>query len=370
MRKRAQARMYRRFCGNMVYNLHICTLHIRYTSMELFQYDQPFSLETGGTLPALTIAYDTYGRLNAGRSNVVWVCHALTASSDVMEWWPGVAGPGLGIDPQKHFIVCANILGSVYGSTGPLSVNPLTGQPYYSSFPFITIRDMVRAHILLREHLGIESIYLLAGGSMGGYQAQEWCLMEPGVIQNLFLLATSAAESPWGIAIHTAQRLAIEADDTWKDPSAAAGSKGLKAARGVGLLTYRNYDILLQKQKDADNNKLDDFKAASYISYQGDKLVNRFHAYSYWLLTKAMDSHNLARGRNAALAGVLKRIRQRTLIMGISSDILCPLPEQRFLRQHLPHATLVEIDSSYGHDGFIIEGEKISHHLTDWLRQE
>jgi homoserine O-acetyltransferase len=338
--------------------------------MELFHYKRPFTLEAGGVLPELTIAYDTYGHLNSDGSNVVWVCHALTASSGVMEWWPGVVGQGKGLDPGKYFIVCANILGSCYGTTGPLSVDPATGKPYYSNFPFITIRDMVNAHILLRKHLGISSIHLLAGGSMGGYQALEWCMIEHDIIQNLFLLATSAAESAWGIAIHSVQRLAIEADDTWKNESADAGSKGLKAARGIGVLTYRNYDILLQKQRDSDPEKLDGYKASSYISYQGDKLVNRFNAYSYWLLTKAMDSHNLARGRSKEVADTLKEIKQRTLIMGISSDILCPLAEQHFMQQHMPHATLVQIDSSYGHDGFIIEGEKISHHLHEWLRHE
>ncbi|HEY0679644.1 MAG TPA: homoserine O-acetyltransferase [Chitinophagaceae bacterium] len=340
---------------------------LRANSMEVFYYNQPFELEAGGVLQGLTIAYHTYGNLNADSSNVVWVCHALTASSNVTEWWPGVTGDGCVIDPARHFIVCANILGSCYGTSGPLNSNPETGRPYYSHFPFITIRDMVKAHILLRKHLEIKSIYLLAGGSMGGYQALEWCLMEKEVIQNLFLLATSATESPWGIAVHTAQRLAIEADATWKDESPHAGRKGLKAARGMGLLTYRNYDILLQKQRDPDLEKLDNYKASSYISYQGDKLVNRFNAYSYWLLTKAMDSHNIARGRGAEVATVLRSISQQTLIIGINSDILCPLHEQHLLADNLPNATLAEIDSAYGHDGFIIEAEKISHHLQQWL---
>jgi homoserine O-acetyltransferase len=335
--------------------------------MELFNYNRPFKLEAGDELPGITIAYSTYGRLNAGKSNVVWVCHALTANSKVTEWWPGVAGEGCVIDPAKHFIVCANILGSCYGSSGPLSINEQTNAPYYSSFPFITVRDMVRAHILLRRHLQLDSIYLLAGGSMGGYQALEWCVMEKDVIRNLFLLTTSATESAWGIAVHTAQRLAIEADPTWKDASPDAGSKGLKAARAMGLLTYRNYDILLRKQTDPDSEKLDNYRASSYISYQGDKLVNRFNAYSYWLLTKSMDSHHLARGRGMSVAEVLKGIQQRTLVLGINTDILCPLHEQHFLVDNIPDATLVEIDSAYGHDGFIIESGKICLHLGKWL---
>ena len=335
--------------------------------MNYFTYDRPFDLEGGSTLPGITVAYHTYGQLNADRSNVVWVCHALTANSDVARWWPGVVGEGGAIDPAEHFIVCANILGSCYGSTGPLSVDPRSGKPYYSHFPAITIRDMVKAHILLRRHLGIDKIRLLMGGSMGGYQALEWSVLEKEVIDRLFLIATSPTESAWGIAVHTAQRLAIEADGSWRDELPEAGSRGLKAARAIGILTYRNYGIMVQKQTDPDTEKLDDFKASSYINYQGDKLVERFNAYCYWLLTKAMDSHQLARGRGRQLEEVLAGIRQKTLIIGIGSDILCPMEEQRHIARHLPDATLVEIDSAYGHDGFMVEGEKIATHLREWL---
>ena len=335
--------------------------------MDFFHYPHLVALESGATLPELTIAYTTYGILNAEKSNVVWVCHALTANSDAADWWNGVVGPWHVIDPEKHFIVCANILGSCYGTTGPLSNNPATGKPYYHNFPLITIRDMVQAHILLRKHLGIEKIFLLMGGSMGGYQAMEWCVMEKNVINNLFLLATSPTESAWGIATHTAQRLAIEADGSWQTPSPDAGAKGLKAARAIGMLTYRNYGIMVQQQTDNDPEKLDYYKASAYIQYQGDKLVQRFNAFSYWQLTKSMDSHHLARGRSGQLIPVLQNIQQRTLIVGISSDILCPLTEQQFLASHLPNATLIEIDSNYGHDGFMVESIIISKHLADWL---
>jgi len=226
---------------------------------------------------------------------------------------------------------------------------------------------MVRAHILLRQHLGIDSIDLLLGGSMGGYQALEWSLMEPTVIQKMFLIATSAAESAWGIAVHTAQRLAIEADSTWKEAKPNAGAKGLKAARAIGMLTYRNYGIFHDKQTDVDTEKMDDFKASSYINYQGDKLVKRFNAYSYWLLTKSMDSHHLARGRGGDLMATLASIQTPTLILGINSDILCPLAEQKVMEDHMPNAILVAIDSLYGHDGFIIETEQITTHLKAWL---
>jgi homoserine O-acetyltransferase len=335
--------------------------------MEYFHYQQPFILESGQTLPGITIAYHSYGKLNANKDNVIWICHALTANSDVKEWWPGMIGKGMLFNPEKNFIICANILGSCYGTTGPLSVNPNTGQLYYHSFPFITIRDMVAAHILLREHLGIAKIEFLIGGSIGGYQALEWAVMEKKAIKNMLLLTTSAAESAWGIAVHTAQRLAIEADNTWKEPHPDAGIKGMKAARAIGMLTYRNYELLVEKQTDPDINKTDNFKASSYINHQGDKLVKRFNAYTYWMLTKAMDSHNIARGRADNLQTVLKTIPHKTLIMGVSTDILCPVQEQKFIAQNMPNATYIEISSSYGHDGFLVETEKITTHVNDWL---
>jgi homoserine O-acetyltransferase/O-succinyltransferase len=335
--------------------------------MEEFHHYQPFPLENGQVLPDIRIGYHTYGNLNAAGDNVVWICHALTANSDVIRWWPGMVGEHRYVNPEKHFIVCANILGSCYGSSGPLTENPTTGKPYYSSFPMVTIRDMVKAHILLRKHLGIKQIHLLVGGSMGGYQALEWCLMESSIIKDLLLIATSAAESAWGIAVHTAQRLAIEADSTWMERNDEAGSKGLRAARGIGILTYRNYAIMKEKQSDPEMNKLDNYKASSYISYQGNKLSRRFNAYSYWLLTKAMDSHQIARNRGGDPKKVLASISQRTLIIGITSDILCPLAEQEFLARYIPNNKLVCIDSLYGHDGFMVETEKIGNCLKEWM---
>ena len=335
--------------------------------MEQFNYKYNFGLESGESLPEINIAYHTYGKLNHDKSNAVWVCHALTANSDVADWWKGLVGSGNLINPDKYFVVCANILGSCYGTTGPLSINPATDTPYYDKFPQITIRDMVKAHILLREHLGIEKIFLLMGGSLGGYQVLEWSVMESARIENLFLLATSPTESAWGIATHTTQRLAIEADSTWKTPTANAGAKGLKAARAIGMLTYRNYGIMVKQQTDADAEKTDNYKASSYINYQGDKLVKRFNAYSYWYLTKSMDSHHLARGRGGKIESVLQNIKQRTLVIGISSDILCPLQEQHYISDHMPCATLIEIDSAFGHDGFMVESVLISSHLAEWL---
>lgn len=335
--------------------------------MTIFKHNQPFLLENGISLPALEIAYSTFGNLNKAKDNAIWVCHALTANDDPTDWWKGLVGEGCLINPDKYFIVGANIIGSCYGSTGPLSIDLSTEQPYFSSFPQVTIRDMVTAHILLRKHLGVDGIHLLMGGSMGGYQVIEWALMEPSVVKNMFLIATSPSESAWGVAVHTAQRLAIEADNSWKDMRADAGAKGLKAARAIGMLTYRNYATFQEKQTDEDPEKIDDFKASAYLNYQGDKLVKRFNAYSYWLLTKSMDSHHLGRGRGGNLIEVLKSIHQPTLIIGINSDILCPLDEQQFMADHLPNAELVAIDSTYGHDGFIIETQQITEILEGFL---
>jgi homoserine O-acetyltransferase len=333
------------------------------------QIDEQFFLENGNVLPALTITYHSYGKLNGKKDNVVWVCHALTASSDVFRWWPGLVGDDCVINPKDHFIICVNIIGGCYGSSGPLTVDPSTQQPYYSNFPSVTIRDIVSACIAVRKKLGIDKIKLLMGGSMGGYQVLEWCLMEPDVIQNSFVITTSASESAWGIAVHTAQRLAIEADATWKNDSPDTGKNGLKAARAIGILTYRNYKIFHDKQTDLDLSKTDNYKASSYILHQGNKLAERFNAQSYWLLTKSMDSHNIARGRFNSLEEALRQIKQPTLVIGIDSDILCPNAEQKFLAEHIPNSTLHIISSDYGHDGFLVEAETISKHLFEWMKK-
>lgn len=336
--------------------------------MQIYRHKEPFFLENGSSLQELEIAYDTWGELNENGDNVIWICHALTANSNAKEWWPGLIGEGLAFDTKDHFIVCANILGSCYGTTGPGSNNPETGRPFYHYFPFITIRDIVNAHEVLRQHLGIKKLHLLVGGSMGGYQALEWCIMQPHLVNHLFLLATSASESAWGIGIHTSQRKAIEIDPTWREQAGNAGVEGLKVARAIGMITYRSYESFVKMQTDDETDKLDHFKASSYILYQGNKLAGRFSAYSYWCLTKAMDTHNIGRGRGEINA-VLKTIGAKTLIIGITSDLLCPLQEQKRLAGHIPLATFAAIDSIYGHDGFLVETGAIAHHLSAWLKQ-
>lgn len=339
------------------------TSHITSTTTLVYRHTQPFYLEQGGVLPELEIAYTTHGQLNAAGTNVVWICHALTANANPIEWWPGLVGENCLIDPANYFIVCANVLGSCYGTTGPLSHNE-KGNPFYSNFPLVTTRDMAQAHILLANHLGIQNIHLLLGGSLGGQQVLEWSILQPNSIKKQVLVATNAVHSAYGIAFNESQRLAIFADPTYFDHTPQGGQNGLKAARSIALISYRTYQAYNHTQKEENNNAVSDFKAAAYQQYQGQKLVNRFNAYAYVSLSRSMDAHNVGRNR-VSVEAALKEIKAQTFCIGITSDILYPPTEQQFLQQHIPGARYFEIDSFYGHDGFLIETEK----LTDIIRQ-
>jgi homoserine O-acetyltransferase/O-succinyltransferase len=334
---------------------------------KFYQHKKQFVLESGKKLNGLEIAYHTYGTLNKRKDNVVWVCHALTANSDVFDWWCGLFGENCLFNPQEHFIVCANILGSPYGTTSPLSINKKTGLPYYISFPDISVRDMVKAHRLLAEHLKITEIGLVIGGSLGGQQAVEWAISEPEKIKRMVLIATNAQHSPWGIAFNESQRLAITADRTFYSLTPEGGSKGLKVARSIALLSYRAYETYGATQLEVNTDKVSGFKASSYQNYQGEKLVNRFNAYSYYVLTKVMDSHNVGRKRNT-IEEALKRIKAKTLVIGINNDVLFPFQEKRFLSEQIPHARLVELTSLYGHDGFLIETEALTKEIGNFLK--
>lgn len=335
--------------------------------IQYFDYKYSFPLESGATLPGFRLAYTTRGTLNPdGPSNVVWVCHALTGNADAGDWWGGMVGTGKYFDPAQQFIVCANVLGSCYGSTGPLSINPATGQPFYHDFPTITIRDMVGALDLLRQELGIERIHTCIGGSVGGEQALEWAILQPNVIENLVLIASGAVASPWCIAFNEAQRMAIEADPTWLERRDDAGVSGMKAARAMAMISYRNYDTYGFTQALDNNEQLDGYKAAGYQRYQGEKLADRFNAFTYWTLSKVMDSHNVGRNRGSIL-NALGQIKARTLVVGIRSDLLFPPTEQQFLARHIPDASYEEIDSLYGHDGFLIEFRPLAGILRKWI---
>ena len=327
-----------------------------------FQLPDPYPLESGEVLAGARIAYRTWGQLNATRDNVVWVCHALTANDDVLDWWPGLFGEGHFFDPADWFVVCVNILGSCYGSTCPLDVDPTTGEARFQNFPLLTIRDIVAAHEALRQELGLTYVHTLIGGSLGGQQALEWAVSQPEAFGHLVVIATSARHSAWGIAFNEAQRLAVEADATYHESRPGGGDAGLAAARAVALLSYRGYDAYAATQTDLEDSRLRDFRASSYQRYQGNKLVARFDAYSYVALTRAMDSHHLGRGRGG-VAAALASIRARTLVLGITSDVLFPLAEQRELARGIAGAVYGELDSGYGHDGFLLETVKITQAL-------
>ena len=336
-------------------------------NLNFFHHQDVFHLESGESLNQLTVAYNTFGELNSNKDNVIWVCHALTAHSDVSDWWEGLFGKGKIFDPKKYFIVCANILGSCYGSTCARSISPKTGQAYGVDFPNITMRDIVNAHELLRQHLGIESIDLCIGGSCGGHQVMEFAYLLKDKIKNIALLVSSARETAWAIAIHEAQRLAIQADQTWQDNDDFAGKAGLKAARGMALLNYRTFESYLDRQTDIDE-KTDNFRASSYIQYQGKKLQERFYAQSYFSLTKALDSHNIGRGRGG-IKNALSSISARALVLSIDSDLLIPPSEQHVLAEHLVDSTFISLSSPFGHDGFLVESETINELILDWMEK-
>ena len=331
--------------------------------MNTLAIKQPFTTETGSVLPELEIAYNTYGTLNSKGDNVIWICHALTANSDVEAWWPGMVGEGLLFDPQRYFIVCANVLGSCYGTTGPASLNPETGKPWLRNFPLITVRDLINVHEILRNYLGIKRIHTIIGASIGGYQALEYSIMFPDLIDRLIVLASGARQTPWALAFSESMRLAMDADQTFLNGNPEGGKKGLKAARSIALISYRTVAAYNQTQKEDDDEKLTSFKAASYQAYQGDKLVRRFNPYSYWCLTNLSDTHNIGRNRGGVL-NALRRIKAEVLCVGIKSDILFPTEEQKLIASNAERGDYVEIDSFYGHDGFLIETRLV----TDVIR--
>ncbi|MCC9166328.1 homoserine O-acetyltransferase MetX [Pontibacter harenae] len=334
-----------------------------------YHYPNQFTLESGETLPEFQLAYTTYGRLNEDRSNVVWVCHALTGNSDFADWWDGLFGEGKVYDPAEWFVICANSLGGCYGSTGPLSVNPETQQPYYHSFPQLTNRDIVAAFELLRQELGFEKVHTLLGGSLGGQHALEWAILKPKVFERLIHVASNARHSAWGIAFNESQRMAIRVDPTWATDTDTAGQEGLKTARAIAMLSYRHYNCYELSQQEPGNSITDNFRAASYQVYQGEKLAKRFNAYTYWVLSKAMDSHNVGRDRGG-IEAALKRVKAKALFIGVDTDILFPVEEQRFMHAHVQDSSIAIVKSNSGHDGFLLETGQLSNIIDSFYKQD
>jgi len=308
---------------------------------------EPLTLECGEILKNITIGYSTFGKLNDDKTNVVWVFHALTGNSNPLEWWSGLFGKDKFFDPDKYFIVCANMLGSCYGSS----------QPENFEFPLVTITDMVKAHKILKSHLGIEKIWLGIGGSMGGQQLLEWAVEEPSLFEIIVPLATNTVHSPWGIAFNEAQRMALAHPDP---------KKGMETARAIGMLSYRHYNTFELTQKDGDH-RFNDFSASSYLHYQGNKLSKRFSPFSYFYLSKAMDNHDLGRNFNN-VEEALDRIESRCISIGIDTDILFPVVEQKRIAKGIKNSSINIISSEYGHDGFLIETKKIAEIIDKELK--
>jgi homoserine O-acetyltransferase len=333
-----------------------------------YHHNSPVELESGEILPEVVIAYDTFGTLSEAKDNVIWVCHALTANSDVKDWWPNTVEEGRFLDPNKYFIVCANFLGSHYGTTSPLSINPTTGEKWYYDFPRITVRDMVTCHRLLAKHLGIDRVKLLIGSSIGGFQCMEWAVTDPDFMENLALIATTTNTEPWAAAFNESQRMAIRADGTWGQLRDDAGLDGMAVARSIALISYRGAPAYNATQQDRDNPTDAAFerRAHTYQQHQGEKLRRRFNAFSYYRMTEAVDSHNIGRGRGS-VADALRQIKARTLVVAISSDILFPVEAHIPMRQYIPDVEYHLIESSFGHDGFLVEHEKLNNIITNFM---
>jgi homoserine O-acetyltransferase len=317
-------------------------------------------LELGGTLP-VTAGYRSWGTLSPAGDNCVVVCHALTGSADADRWWTRMFGPGRALDPEKDFVLCSNILGSCYGTTGPTSVDPATGAPWHGDFPAITIRDMVRAQRELAVRLGVRKVRLVVGGSLGGMQTLEWALTYPELVEAIAPMACSARHSAWCIGTSEAQRQAIYADPRWRDgryDPADPPASGLAAARMMAMLSYRSMPSFEERFGRRPQEK-DLFSVESYLRYQGRQLVDRFDAATYVTLTRAMDTHDVARGRGD-LDEVLRSVKQPTLVVSIDSDVLYFPEEQRLIAEKIPGARFERLESQDGHDAFLIDVDRVS----------
>ncbi|MDX1591136.1 MAG: homoserine O-acetyltransferase [Balneolaceae bacterium] len=333
--------------------------------------DKPFTTESGHRFEKAEAAYKTWGRLNEKADNAVVICHALTGHAAADEWFPGLIGPGCAADPDEDFIICINVPGSCYGSLGPWSINPKTGKPYRGDFPEITIRDMVQFQIQLLDQLGIHGIKRVIGGSLGGMQALEFCIMDPERVHSAVLMAMGKAHTPWAIGISHAQRAAITGDADWKGgfyEKDEGPSGGIAAARMMAMITYRTPEDYNRKFGRKLQNEDGQFQVESYLNYQGEKLAKRFDALSYVILTFAMDTHDVSRGRGS-FEDVLGNVNIPIQLIGVDSDHLYPIAEQKELASLLPNGRFAEIHSDFGHDAFLIEWEQMNRVIQDFDNQ-
>tara|TARA_B100000029_G_C17607314_1_gene967900 strand:+ start:5822 stop:6856 length:1035 start_codon:yes stop_codon:yes gene_type:complete len=331
-----------------------------------------FELENGCVLREVPVAYKTWGKLNPEATNVIVVCHSLTSNCDVEDWWSPLIGPGKALDTTDYFIVCANAIGSPYGTASPVTVDPQTGVIYGITFPIPSIRDTVNLHKKLLSALGVKKIAFPVGGSMGGMQVLEWAFHKD-FVSALAPIGVGGRHSPWCIGWSEAQRQAIYSDPSWKDGSYSqekAPSDGLSIARMIAMISYRSFGSFNEKfgRKIQTENQEKNYAVESYLRHQGNKLVSRFDANCYIRLTQSMDTHDVARGRGDYFS-VLSEISQPSLVIGIDTDILYPLVEQKELLSHMPDARLEVLESEHGHDGFLIETEAVNEIIATWRKE-
>ncbi|MCP3993138.1 MAG: homoserine O-acetyltransferase [Actinomycetia bacterium] len=334
---------------------------------EFLDIEGPIILESGETLPQVRIAYRTWGR---PRPNATLVCHALTGSADADDWWADLFGPGRALDPEQDYIICANVLGGCYGTTGATSRAHGAFEPFGGAFPEVTIRDIVHNQARLLDHLHVETLDLVLGGSMGAMQVLEWAILYPDRVTAIAPIAAGPTQSAWGIALSEAQRQAIKADANFAEGRYALGAgpaQGLAAARTMAMISYRsphNFESRFSREKAEE----DTYEVQSYLRHQGTRLVDRFDANTYLTLIGAMDSHDIARGRGS-VASVLESIRQPALVVSVSSDGLYPATEVADMAAHLPNGELHEIDAPQGHDAFLIRVEELNGRLVDFIER-
>ncbi len=356
----------------------------------LFSETHPLEMDCGEKLSPVTVTYETYGELNDAADNAILVCHALTGSAHAAGflsndtksagWWNSFIGDGKALDTRKYFVVCSNFLGGCYGTTGPVSLSPLTGKPYGVSFPQMTIRDMVRVQKELIDFLGVKQVRTVIGGSLGGMQALEWGVMFPEIVRSIIPIATASAHSPWCIGLNDIARQAIMNDPDWRNGdyySHGQPERGLSLARQVAMVSYRSEASFLDRfhrdrvksNGNGTRTRFDStnlFQIESYLRYQGKKLVDRFDANTYIYISRAMDLHDVGYGRGN-IEDILSSVNIPALCVGIDSDILYPVHEQKKLASALPRARYREITSPFGHDAFLIEFEQLGKFVGEFL---
>ncbi len=326
-----------------------------------------FELDSGAVLKDVSIGFERWGRLNEACNNVIVIGHSLTSSPNAKSWWSECVGPGKALDTDRYFVICANVIGSPYGSISPISVNPSTKEAYRGSLPQATVRDTVRLHKLLLDRLGVKGIAFAIGGSMGGMQALEWALYGPDYIRGIVPIAVGGRHSPWCIAWSEAQRQAIYADSNWKDgmyePSAPP-FKGLATARMMAMVSYRSFSSF-NFRFGRSFHESGAFNAETWLQHHGEQLANRFDPACYVYLTRLMDTHDIAQSGKSYHAA-LSAITQPTLVIGIRSDVLYPLEEQEELFAALPNAELAIMEGPHGHDTFLIDQDELNQIVLQW----